>query len=482
MNTSASIDHAAEALVARKRGLRPNHPRPRLQGGGERSELASKDITLEHVLVAARRREAPVSVETAGYIALAVADAKAAAPAVLGTANVRLSAEGLVSVVGAAGYGTDADAERCVRALLGRLLAVAVGSSPALVTCAKRPAGRGVAVLVREIEAALIPANRSAARRSIARLARETARAAPDITGTTKPLVSQASAPAERPRKERPRTPVPALLDVPPPKVLAPEPIEPAFQDALSEAQAAHVTDNTDVDGALVEHVEPYPAPRDDTPQLATYDPHPRITEPPTEVADDPAPIVASFDEDDDADLLTYIPPEVADGDDMLDFGTASPPAVADAASDEAEQAGEDASPEPSAPAPGVAAAVVPSTPAAHVNASRADSHRVDELLATFGTTTARSARDVAGDLKALVGLPPTPPPPPVEPDGPGADEPTARSDSRPSDQPPAKARIEYARPRNPKLALAVSVVLLVVAILGIGAVYFAFPQLLIGH
>jgi hypothetical protein len=501
MHTSAPTDYAAEALAARKRGPRPSkgNPRPRSHAG-EVHEPASKDITLEHVLVAARNRAAPVSVETAGYIALAVADALAMAPAVLRAINVRLTAGGIVAVVGAAGHGTDADAEQCVRTLLGRLLAVAVGSSPALTTCAKRPGGRGVTVLVRELEAALIPTNRAAARRSIARLARETERAAPDITGDAKDPLSAAPATAERPRKAR--------TDPPPAKVLTPTPIEPIFQQAVREARCTargQAVDTTDVDDAIVAPVEPTPAPfvramdsststsssttweppgvlqaaTQETPRLATYDPH-TCTGAPADVVEDHDPQATPFDEVDDAELLTYEPPDVADEDGVLDFGTASPPAVCETPGQQEAWDPDAAAAPHSDPRP--EAEVTRPTPAAPAKVVPKDSHRLDELLASFGAASHRSTREVAGDLKALVGLPPTPPPPSVETDEPEADEPDEVATSEPSVLPAAKDPIAFVRARNPKLTLALSVVLLVLAILGMGAVYLAFPQLLLGH
>src|SRR5690606_9229311 len=64
------------------------------------------------------------------------------------------------------------DAEASVRALLTKLLEVSGSGTPALTTAAKRKPGNGLPALVEELEAALIPVNRAAGRRALARLAR----------------------------------------------------------------------------------------------------------------------------------------------------------------------------------------------------------------------------------------------------------------------------------------------------------------------
>ncbi len=67
-----------------------------------------------------------------------------------------------------------------LRTILARLLSVATGTAMPSLSAAARPrpeSDRGVEAVVGEIEAALIPVNRAAARRALARLARETIRA-----------------------------------------------------------------------------------------------------------------------------------------------------------------------------------------------------------------------------------------------------------------------------------------------------------------
>ncbi len=134
------------------------------------------EVSLGNVLVAAELGRAPVVPESAGYVALAVADQLLRAPLSVDTGSVALSTDGVVVVEGARA-ATAREAEASVRALLASLLAVSKGSTPALGAAARRPSGAGIAALVDELEGALIPVNRSAAKRALARLARETSRA-----------------------------------------------------------------------------------------------------------------------------------------------------------------------------------------------------------------------------------------------------------------------------------------------------------------
>ncbi len=139
--------------------------------------MSETELNLEQVLAAARLRRAPLTPETAGYIALAVADSLAVSPGIVRDHDVVLGSDGTVVVSGAQRTDDPASAERSVRLILGKLLGAAAGSAPALNACARRGASAGMRALVEQLEAALIPVNREAARRAIARLAREASRA-----------------------------------------------------------------------------------------------------------------------------------------------------------------------------------------------------------------------------------------------------------------------------------------------------------------
>lgn len=524
-------------------------PSPTDQRQAEGQQPAGGDITLEHVLVAAKRRRAPITVETAGYVALAVADSLVAAPATVLPKHVLIDADGNVSLRGARGRGDERSAEQSVRALLATLLGVTVGSSPALSAASRRTNHLGVSGLIAEVEAALIPVNRSAARRAIGRLAREVERAHVQLPERKSDERQSAPAPKQRQVVQKSIASVPA----PPP---------PAFVEEPVFASEPRIEEATDIDA----RVSPVPSPvetpwldledstsqeaavllKDATPQLATYDP--RGASAAEVVLDEPENLadphdLNDFDEllgttasDAHDDLLTYEPPEALD-DASLDFGTASPPDVGLSFPDEdatlsldvAEALQADIQPgsiegaepeaiEPEACAPEACEselseselcepdvseselcevsepeacepaecepesdpeAIEPPLEAETVAADAPD--RVNELLAGFASTPERSSKDVAGELKNMLGLAPTPPPPTTT----SSDEQETERAPDPPDE-PLEAKplppVEYARPRNPKLSLMLTFVLLVLAIAAMVALYVLYPALLLGH
>ncbi|WP_438038397.1 hypothetical protein [Sorangium sp. So ce128] len=136
-------------------------------------------VTLEEVVAAAHARSASLVPETSGYLALAVSDATSRLPLRLDDRAVLLTTEGTVTVRTRGDAVAPTEAARLLRDLLARLLAVSAGSMPNLTATARpRPAHeQDPEAVARELEAALIPVNRNAARRALARLARETLRA-----------------------------------------------------------------------------------------------------------------------------------------------------------------------------------------------------------------------------------------------------------------------------------------------------------------
>ncbi len=136
-------------------------------------------VSLLEIIAAARARLAPLAAESAGYLVLGVADHVASAPRVTGPEWVELSSDGLVRL--ARGEASEApeggpSPERSLRRLLAQTLEVSSSVGPALRRAAERADDVGLATLVRELETALIPVNRAAARRALSRLYRETAR------------------------------------------------------------------------------------------------------------------------------------------------------------------------------------------------------------------------------------------------------------------------------------------------------------------
>ncbi len=117
--------------------------------------------------------------ETSGYLALAIADASARLPFKLDDTMVTLTTEGTVAVARGSQVVDAEESSRRMRDVLARLCACSIGSAPALAAAARPRAesAHGIDGFIRELEAALVPVNRAAARRALARLARETARA-----------------------------------------------------------------------------------------------------------------------------------------------------------------------------------------------------------------------------------------------------------------------------------------------------------------
>src|SRR5688572_10360619 len=181
-------------------------------------------LSLLQVVAAVRARRASLSAETVGYLLLGVADQAIAVPREIGAADVLLCEEGAVKV----GVGKLAEperAERALRELLDALISVASTATPALLRIGRRPTSAGVEALVRELEAALIPVNRSAARRALTRLYRDTQRAV-----QAGPL-DVSSAQAWLQRVVAPSVPAPAVVSQPSPAaeadpVVEPDPIE----------------------------------------------------------------------------------------------------------------------------------------------------------------------------------------------------------------------------------------------------------------
>ncbi|WP_437709050.1 hypothetical protein WMF45_32690 [Sorangium sp. So ce448] len=167
-------------------------------------------VTLEEVVAAAHARSASLVPETSGYLALAVSDATSRLPLRLDDRAVLLTTEGTVTVRTRGDAVAPAEAARLLRDLLARLLAASAGSMPNLTATARpRPAHeQDPEAVARELEAALIPVNRNAARRALARLARETLRA--KEAGRLRRPRPEVQAKAAAPEADEVRPPPPA--------------------------------------------------------------------------------------------------------------------------------------------------------------------------------------------------------------------------------------------------------------------------------
>ncbi len=133
-------------------------------------------ITLDDVFAVVEGKRVPLAPELAGYLTLEIADGAEAAGGTVDPRAVYISEAGTVALVRPVKDGPPGDAETSVRAILAQLLEASGSATPALAASARRAAGAGLTALVGELEAALIPVNRAAGRRALARLAREVKR------------------------------------------------------------------------------------------------------------------------------------------------------------------------------------------------------------------------------------------------------------------------------------------------------------------
>lgn len=187
-------------------------------------------VTLDEVLAVVATRRVPLAPELAGYVALELAEAPAARDRGVQPHNVFIGEDGTVAIVRTKGDrddGAEPDTETSIRSLLGKLLEASGSQTPALAAVARKMPDAGTAALARELEAALIPVNRSAGRRALARLAREVKRVTLNVGRN-----AMRSGPNEAPAPAPIPAPGPAP-DRPAPAAAPKEKVEP--QEAPSE-------------------------------------------------------------------------------------------------------------------------------------------------------------------------------------------------------------------------------------------------------
>lgn len=159
------------------------------------------NITVRDIVLAVRYGDAALAGESAGYLILGAADLCLIQPQFVTLDSVSLTPQGSLQIDGFA-CGPD-DAEDALRALLGQLLAQVRGPAPNLHRISERVERRGVGGLVQELEAALIPVNRCAAGRTLARLVREATKSAAQERSFARveqvPVSRSAQAPAHSP-------------------------------------------------------------------------------------------------------------------------------------------------------------------------------------------------------------------------------------------------------------------------------------------
>lgn len=142
---------------------------------------AEPSISLEDFLGALTRRGIPLPFEIGTFIALETCERLARGPARVAARDIQFDDEGRI-VVASAVQITDEEACRALIVLLGDLLVrSAPGVPPMLLQLVEQGPGQGEWSLARlrdDLEAALVPLNRAATRRVLARLVRESRREA----------------------------------------------------------------------------------------------------------------------------------------------------------------------------------------------------------------------------------------------------------------------------------------------------------------
>ena len=185
-------------------------------------------VTLLEVVQAARARAVPLAAESAGYLALSLSERALHVPRRVELGAVELEDDGSLQLM--AGEALEGAAlEQTLRGVLSQLLAVASSPGPSLVRAAGRPSTGNLQGLVAELERALVPVNRTAAKRALVRLCRETERARREgklvlEPSDSPPAASPVPAPAAAPAPA-PAAPAPAVFSPePPPAVFSPDP------------------------------------------------------------------------------------------------------------------------------------------------------------------------------------------------------------------------------------------------------------------
>lgn len=454
--------------------------------------MTASSVTLEEVLSAAETRRASLVPETSGYLALAIGDATARLPFRVQERAVMLTTEGSVVVERGREVVPPPESARALRDILARLLDASVGSMPGLASAARPRAEseQGVVTVVEELEAALIPVNRAAARRALARLARETLRAK-----------AQGKLRRRKARQEPPRAELGGTrAEAPGPTAPAIAPGAPVADPARPAAAFERREDGERPDSRLdalpaVTHAEP----------SLDRPPAPEVSAEVEIDLDDPVgalPEVEPTPTRFEATTFDFDPPP-ADAT-ILDVETSEEPAPAPLA----------AAPAPLAAAPAPAPAASASTdpdgdavaaieaaiehrapesaprearqlptearPRATARIRNARTSDVDDLLSRFATQEMSSAdlRQARSELKIMVGLEPTDPPPEVESVFPSPDD--SMTPTRFLE--PRATAIEGRAPnRVRRMSLALSAALIVAGLAVTVAIYAVYPAFFAG-
>lgn len=339
-------------------------------------------VTLEDVFKVVEAKRVPLAPELAGYLTLEIADGTDAGSGNVDPRTVFISEEGTVALVRPKKDSVAGEAEASVRKLLAKLLEASGSGTPALTTAAKRKPGNGLPALVEELEAALIPVNRAAGRRALARLVREVKRvllgvgrnaSAPPVAkeAASKPLGGPRARPLLRKKDKDERA------------SKAP--------NALAEGVNADVrakNDKLQGDVATRPRANPFDEEAATVKRTAL-----------SELGSNTSSVEATADDAKGESRSTPPPLPVRSGlpppPKSRSSGPPAPPPPPR----------RDPTPLPPAPVPDV-------KPKNGIVAPFFGRDDVDSLLQSFGVSSAHEDKQMARELKAIAGLSPTPPPP----------------------------------------------------------------------
>lgn len=356
-------------------------------------------VTLDDVFTVVEAKRVPLAPELAGYLTLEIADGTDAGSGDVDPKTVFISEEGTVALVRPKKDVVTGDVEASVRALLAKLLDASGSGTPALTTAAKRKPGNGLPALVEELEAALIPVNRAAGRRALARLAREVKRVLLGVgrNASVPPVVQRSGAPPAEGGSAAPKPPharpvlrkkedreserdvkaVKPAAPAPPPLPAAPA-APPPLPNADVSASLDKVQGEVQVSRRSVFDDEAATAKR--TNQLSEL-----------------ASNMNAVDSGPGADKPAVPPPP--DGDKPL---SVPPPPLPNRG-----KGGSNPPPPLSSPPKPLGSSLE-----SRVDASLFGGDEVDSLLDSFGVSGKHEDKQMARELKAIAGMSPTPPPP----------------------------------------------------------------------
>ena len=369
-------------------------------------------VGLSDVALAADRGMSPLGPELCGFILLeATSRLREVGGGAIEGQNLAVGTQGHVALTAPPTRASEAEAVASLRALLAALLGLATSSTPALRQCARRQDPRSTcATFERELFAALIPLNRQASRRGLARLARSTLDALEngqlENGAELLPGAGQSAEPSPLPvtRKVSPRV-AEDLARAAAPASRAVTPAMPAAVPAAKAAPAEPVTQPTPAVAPSLEESDPFANAVEAKPEIVEVD-EPTVQQP-TVIQRAPR-VVARVEtpEPVDARAESPTPPtslhELSDALDALEghgdemeIVSQLPPLVEEVASKPLEE------PVPTA-RPTVPEAARPTVTARD---------RVRELVEGFSVSRERDDRALSADLKAMVGIETSMPP-----------------------------------------------------------------------